>query len=98
MPIERDGCRGDAANGDLPFAADIGEIGPIGEHEAKSDQRKGHAARALRALEGEMRALGLSGIALHVFGQNAAAHALYVQLGYLPTNINMFKAIGAAGS
>ena len=61
-------------------------------------RRTGHAARALRALEGEMCTLGLSGIALHVFGHNAAAHALYVKLGYLPTNINMFKAIGAAGA
>ncbi len=34
---------------------------------------------------------GLSGIALHVFGQNTGAQALYQKLGYLPTNINMFK-------
>ncbi len=58
-------------------------------------QRKGHATRALRALEDEVRSLGLAGIALHVFGHNAAAHALYVKLGYRPTNINMYKPIEA---
>lgn len=61
-------------------------------------QRNGHATRALRALESEVRTLGLSGIALHVFGHNTAAHALYVKLGYLPTNINMYKSIEAAGA
>jgi ribosomal protein S18 acetylase RimI-like enzyme len=56
-------------------------------------QREGYATRALSALEDKVRALGLSGIALHVFGHNAVAHALYVKLGYQPTNISMFKAI-----
>ena len=56
-------------------------------------QRKGHAMRAFLALESEVQKLGLSGIALNVFGHNAGAHALYVKLGYQPTNINMFKAI-----
>ena len=56
-------------------------------------QRKGHAGRTLVALEEKVFALGLSGLALHVFGHNAAARALYVKHGYLPTNINMFKAI-----
>ena len=57
-------------------------------------QRKGHATRDFLALESEVQKLGLSGIALNVFGHNAGAHALYVKLGYQPTNINMFKAIG----
>jgi ribosomal protein S18 acetylase RimI-like enzyme len=57
-------------------------------------QRKGHAIRAFHALEAEVVKLGLSGIALHVFGHNLAARALYAKLGYLPTNINMFKAVG----
>lgn len=56
-------------------------------------RRQGHAARALRAAEDEARALGLSGIALHVFGHNPGAIALYERLGYRPTNINMFKAL-----
>jgi ribosomal protein S18 acetylase RimI-like enzyme len=57
-------------------------------------RRKGHARRAFRALEGLVQELGLAGIGLHVFGHNAAAHALYVELGYRPTGINLFKALG----
>jgi ribosomal protein S18 acetylase RimI-like enzyme len=56
-------------------------------------QRKGHAKRAFLALEGKARELGLSGIALHVFGHNPGARALYEALGYRATNINMFKPI-----
>lgn len=63
-------------------------------------RRKGHAERAFQALEGVVRSLGLAGIGLHVFGHNAAARALYLKLGYLETNVNMFKALGeeAGGS
>lgn len=61
---------------------------------AKEFQRMGHATHAFEALEEEVRSLGLSGIALHVFGHNAGAQALYAKLGYRPTNINMFKKVG----
>jgi ribosomal protein S18 acetylase RimI-like enzyme len=61
-------------------------------------QRRGHATRALRALEEEVRTLGLAGIALHVFGHNVGAQALYAKLGYEPTNINMFKPVARAGA
>lgn len=61
-------------------------------------QRKGFASRAFLALEDEVRSLGLSGIALHVFGHNAAAQALYAKLGYVPTNINMFKPIASGNA
>ncbi|MGE5089407.1 MAG: N-acetyltransferase family protein [Candidatus Levyibacteriota bacterium] len=57
-------------------------------------RRRGHAQRALQALEEEARRLGLAGVALHVFGHNTAAQALYAKLGYLATNINMYKAVG----
>ncbi len=59
-------------------------------------QREGHARRALLALEHEVARLGLTGIALHVFGHNAAARALYDRLGYGPTNISLFKAVAPA--
>lgn len=59
-------------------------------------QRKGHASRAFAALEVEVQQRGLSGIALHVFGQNTAAQALYRKLGYQTTNINMFKQLATA--
>jgi ribosomal protein S18 acetylase RimI-like enzyme len=59
-------------------------------------QREGHAHRAFVALEQEVQRLGLSGIALHVFGHNAAAQALYAKLGFQPTNISLYKSVGAA--
>ena len=59
-------------------------------------RRKGHAQQALLALEEEVRRLGLQGVALHVFGHNTAAQALYTKLGYAPTNINMYKAVRPA--
>jgi ribosomal protein S18 acetylase RimI-like enzyme len=61
-------------------------------------QRRGHATGALRALEEEVRTLGLAGIALHVFGHNVGAQALYAKLGYEPTNINMYKPVAKAGA
>jgi ribosomal protein S18 acetylase RimI-like enzyme len=54
-------------------------------------RRQGHALRALQALEPIVAALGLSTIALHVFGQNQGAQALYTKLGYGVTGINMLK-------
>nr|WP_295769531.1 GNAT family N-acetyltransferase [Rhodoferax sp.] len=59
-------------------------------------QRKGHASRAFIALEVEVQKRGLSGIALHVFGQNTGAQALYRSLGFVTTNINMFKQLADA--
>ena len=59
-------------------------------------QREGHALRAFTALETEVQKLGLSGIALHVFGFNTGARALYAKLGFEPTNIHLFKALGRA--
>lgn len=59
-------------------------------------RRKGHAYRAFCALEQEVRRLGWSGIALHVFGHNAEAQSLYAKLGFRPTNINLFKPVGAS--
>lgn len=61
-------------------------------------QREGHAYRAFQALEQEVAKLGLSGIALHVFGHNAAARALYAKLGFTPTNISLFKSVGERGA
>lgn len=59
-------------------------------------QRKGYATRAFEALEDKVRSLGLAGIALHVFGHNHGAHALYEKLGYRATNIHMFKDLAPA--
>jgi RimJ/RimL family protein N-acetyltransferase len=61
-------------------------------------QREGHAFRAFVALEDQVRTLGLSGIALHVFGHNKGAQALYAKLGFQPTNISLFKPVGSPGA
>jgi len=58
-------------------------------------RRRGHARRGLLALEQEARRLGLNGVALHVFGHNTGAQALYAGLGYGPTNISLFKPLAA---
>lgn len=63
-----------------------------------SRQREGHAIRAFLALEQEVRTRGLAGIALHVFGHNAGARALYAKLGYEPTNLSLFKSVPPAGA
>jgi len=56
-------------------------------------RRRGYAEGAMRAAEGEVQALGLESIGLHVFGNNRAARALYEKLGYEVTNINMVKRV-----
>jgi RimJ/RimL family protein N-acetyltransferase len=57
----------------------------------ESYRRKGYGEQAMRAAEDQAKALGLDIIALHVFGHNQAARALYEKLGYEITNINMAK-------
>ncbi len=57
-------------------------------------RRNGYARQAFLALEPIAAGLGVSGIGLHVFGQNTAAQSLYHQLGYAVTGINMQKQIG----
>jgi len=57
-------------------------------------RRKGYGRAAMLAIEAEARALGLTALALHVFGHNATARRLYESIGYTPTNINMRKEIG----
>lgn len=57
----------------------------------EAHRRRGHAQAAFRMMEQKARDLGLSGVALHVFGHNDEARALYEKLGFAPTNIHMFK-------
>ena len=61
-------------------------------------RRRGHAKRAFLALEALVAALGLDSIGLHVFGHNAGAQALYTQLGYDVTGVNMLKRLGAGAT
>ncbi len=77
--------------------ARIAYVYDVGIHPER--QREGHAHRAFVALEDEARRLGLAGIALHVFGHNTGARALYAKLGFEPTNLHLFKPLAhAAGS
>ncbi|MEO8278378.1 MAG: GNAT family N-acetyltransferase [Ideonella sp.] len=76
------------------FDARIAYVFDVVIHE--EHRRKGHARRAFLAMEDEVRKLGLTGVALHVFGHNTGARALYEALGYLPTNLSLFKPIGPA--
>ena len=73
------------------FGADIAYVFDVSIRPER--QREGHAARAFLALEEKVRDLGLAGIALHVFGHNDAARALYAKLGFRATNISLFKPI-----
>ncbi len=52
-------------------------------------RRKGHATRALRAVEGRAIELGAESVELHVFGHNPAARALYEKVGYETTSVVM---------
>lgn len=56
-------------------------------------RRRGYGRAAMIALEEEVRRLGIGRIGLHVFGHNRAAWALYDQLGYEVTNVNMAKTL-----
>lgn len=56
-------------------------------------RRRGIAQEAMLLLEDEAARLGLSSLALHVFGYNLPARALYEKLGYEVTNLNLAKAI-----
>lgn len=56
-------------------------------------RRHGYGRAAMLALEDAARAVGVETLALHVFGHNHGARALYTQLGYEITNINMAKSL-----
>ena len=62
-------------------------------------RRQGHARRAFEALERWAVAQGAPTIGLHVFGHNPGAQALYEQLGFRVTGLNMLKTLplGATG-
>jgi ribosomal protein S18 acetylase RimI-like enzyme len=83
--------------GDLWFAAGVQYGLPIAYvYNVAIDsahRRLGYAGQALTALEEIARSKAWAGVALHVFGHNAAARSLYAKLGYIPTNLNLFKPV-----
>lgn len=60
-------------------------------------RRHGYATQAFRLLEERASEQGATSIALHVFGHNHSARALYEKLGYEPTNIQMVKHLAPQG-
>ncbi|HEY6239114.1 MAG TPA: GNAT family N-acetyltransferase [Thermoplasmata archaeon] len=54
-------------------------------------RRRGHAAEALRLIEGVARERGAKKISLDVFADNQGARKLYSKLGYAETNVMMSK-------
>ena len=54
-------------------------------------RRQGHARAALLQVEVLAGSLGLSAVALNVFGSNVGAQALYRSLGYAVTSMGMQK-------
>ena len=61
-------------------------------------RRQGHAKRAFRALEEFIATLHVTSICLHVFANNPGAQALYRELGFAVTGMNMRKPFGTAKS
>jgi ribosomal protein S18 acetylase RimI-like enzyme len=60
-------------------------------------RRQGHGRAALLQVERLAEAMGLTGVALNVFGSNSAAQALYRSLGYVVTSVSMHKPLGHGG-
>jgi ribosomal protein S18 acetylase RimI-like enzyme len=56
-------------------------------------RRKGYARQALAEIEAFAREQGLVGVSLHVFGDNAGARRLYLEAGYIETNVVMLKRV-----
>lgn len=59
----------------------------------EAHRRRGHAASALAAVEAEAKRLGAVRVALHVFGDNAGARALYGRSGFVEADLVMAKAV-----
>ena len=60
---------------------------------AEGHRRHGFGQAVLVQLEEEARRLGVSHLALHVFGDNQPARELYTRMGYGMTNIRMMKVL-----
>jgi ribosomal protein S18 acetylase RimI-like enzyme len=56
-------------------------------------RRRGYARQALAEIETFARDHGLVGVELNVFGDNAGARRLYLEAGYIETNVKMLKRV-----
>jgi len=67
--------------------------------EVESGHRgKGYGRGMMVGAESYSRDHGAATIKLHVFGDNTVARGLYTSLGYVETNVNMAKPLGAAAT
>jgi RimJ/RimL family protein N-acetyltransferase len=73
------------ANERVAFVYDVNVYEPF--------RRRGYGEQAFLTMETKARELGLEKIGLHVFGHNFAARAMYEKLGYVITNVQMFKSL-----
>jgi ribosomal protein S18 acetylase RimI-like enzyme len=63
----------------------------------EAQRGKGYGEATMRAMEEALRPMGVTHIALNVFGFNTTARALYDKLGYQVAATIMLKRIGAEG-
>jgi GNAT superfamily N-acetyltransferase len=56
-------------------------------------RRKGYAQAALAGIEAFAREHACVGVELHVFGANTGARQLYLQAGFVETNVTMLKRV-----
>lgn len=56
-------------------------------------RRKGYAREAMLDMEARLRAMGVTRVALHVFGHNPGAMSLYRAIGYETTDLIMAKEV-----
>lgn len=62
----------------------------------ESQRGKGYGRAMMVGAESYSRDHGAAMLKLHVFGDNTVARTLYTSLGYIETNVNMAKSLGAA--
>ena len=78
----------------VPVDRPIGRVAYIYDIAVEpAHRRKGHATQALAEIEAFARDHGLVGVELHVFGDNAGARRLYLEAGYIETNVVMLKRV-----
>jgi len=56
-----------------------------------SERGRGFGRAAMQAAEAEVKAAGFPRLGLHVFGYNQTARNLYRSLGFIETNVIMYK-------
>ncbi len=61
-------------------------------------RNKGYGTKAMRAMEEELRQIGITKISLNVFAHNTVAARMYSNMGYEPISTKMIKKISKTSS